>query len=193
MPRVRSANEPGYLLDFLQSKAVAHAQLDQWDLAEQALTEAQSLLEQGAGPRHQQSSSEITWTDIALRRNDPAAARRHVETALSLSGYGTSKRERSLKSALWAAARVALATQQHAEAEKFATEALRISELQARDANNSADVGQSLLLLVKATQTTASLATRRSMLERAVKCLGNGLRPDHRLTTEAREMLASIP
>jgi eukaryotic-like serine/threonine-protein kinase len=190
--RLRSADEPGNLLSFLQVTAHAHMQLGEWEASERALAEARSLLDQGGGSPEAMSHSEATLASIALRRKDIAGASRHIDAALSLSGYGSQKPERTLKGVLLIAARVALATNQRADAEKYATEALRISERVARRPDSSADVGQSLMLLAKATATTAPPATLRSMLERAAKCLSNGLHPEHSLTVEARTMLESI-
>jgi serine/threonine-protein kinase len=189
LQRVRNSNEPATLVDFLQGKARTHVALGQWELAEHALAEARPLLELGVGPPHTKSYSEAIWAEIALSRKDAAGARNHVAAALSLSGYGSNNPERTLRGTLLLATRVALAANQRADAEKFATEALRISERNARGPDSSADVGHSLLLLAEATASTASPATLHTMLERAVTCLSNGLHPEHRLTVEARRML----
>ena len=189
LQRARGAEESSALMDLLLSKAQAHAQRGEWELVEHALAEARPFTDRGLGSPYMRSSSEVTWADFALSRKDAARARHHIDAALSFAGYGTSKPERTLKGALLAAARVALATNQRADAEKFATEALRISERNARREDSSADVGVALLLLAKSTADTAAPATLHSMLERAVRCLSNGLHPEHRLTVEARKML----
>jgi len=191
LQRARGAAEPGVLVELLLTKASAHARLGESALAERALAEAGPLQDLGASTAQLRSYAQSTRAEIALSRKDLAAARQHIDEALAVSGYGTSKPERTLKSALLGAARIALAMNQHADAEKFATAALQISERNARRTDSSADVGQALLLLAQATAHTASAATLRSRLERATRCLSNGLHPEHRLTAEARKMLAS--
>jgi hypothetical protein len=93
--------------------------------------------------------------------------------------------------ALIGAAEVVLAIGHAPDAARFAADGLRLSEGVARSPDSSADVGESLLLLVKAMPDSA-LAERRKQLQRAVRCLDNGLGADHPLTVEARTLLASM-
>jgi hypothetical protein len=89
------------------------------------------------------------------------------------------------------AGRIALATGHTPDAERFITEAVQLTESVARTRESSADVGEALMLLVKSTPQSPP-AQRRTQLQRAVRCLNNGLGPDHPLTIEARTMLASL-
>jgi tetratricopeptide (TPR) repeat protein len=84
LERVRNAEEPAILLRLLHAKAWTHTQLGEWAIAEQALAETQSLLEQGAGNPALHSQLEVLRADIAVGRQDTAAARRHIDKALSI-------------------------------------------------------------------------------------------------------------
>jgi hypothetical protein len=86
---------------------------------------------------------------------------------------------------------VALTLGRQADAQRYASDALRSSEQLARSANSSADVGEALLLAAQATPAAPAQEQRRR-LERAVRCLSNGLRPDHPLTAEARRLLDGL-
>jgi hypothetical protein len=79
-----------------------------------------------------------------------------------------------------------------ADAEKFANDALAISETVARGPDTSADVGEALLLLAKAKIELGAAQQARTLLERSVRCLTNGLNADHPLTREAQARLAKL-
>ena len=83
------------------------------------------------------------------------------------------------------AARAALALGRSAEAEQFAHQALSIAEAVARGPDTSADVGEALLLLAKAEIAQGRATEAQPLLERAARCLTNGLGADHALTREA--------
>jgi serine/threonine-protein kinase len=190
--RVRNAEEPAMLLRLLHAKAWTHTQLGEWAIAEQALAETQPLLEQSAGNPALHSQLEVLRADIAVGRRDTAAARRHIEKALSISGYGTGVSERAVARVLITAANLALASSQPAAAERYARDAVRISAALARGPDSSADVGEALLLLAKSRSRSAARAELKDILERAARCLKNGLHPQHRLTLEARSMLEKL-
>lgn len=195
LQRVRDADNPAALLFMLHVKAAVHLARREWPLAERALEEAQPLVEQEAGPPSLLSQVAARRAELALARNEPAQAREHMARALSIAGYGTDQPERALIRVLMSASRIALASGRAGEAQKYASDALRSSEAIARGPTTSADVGEALLLLVKARATTHSLDQQRTLLERAVQCLGNGLGPTHSVTLEARGLLeqARVP
>jgi serine/threonine-protein kinase len=192
MERARRADSPAVLLQMLQLTAAAHLRLQQWDVAESVLREAQPLVEQRAGATHVNIQMEVRHAELALGRNDAGGARKHIEAALTLAGYGTPEPQRALARTLVSTATIALADGRLADAQKYASDALRISESVARRLDSSADVGESLLLLAKAQAGSGPDTKQRARLERAVRCLSNGLRPDHPLTREARAMLANV-
>jgi hypothetical protein len=130
---------------------------------------------------------------LSLARADIQSARQQIESALKLMGYGTDKPERILSKGLIVAADIALQQGLAADAEKFASDALAISEGVARGPDTSADVGEALLLLAKARIALGTTEQARSMLERSVRCLTNGLNADHPLTREAQAALAKLP
>jgi hypothetical protein len=89
------------------------------------------------------------------------------------------------------AAEVALAQHDTADAEQFADDARALFERLARGSNTSADVGEALLHLARARMSKDSAPDIRSLLDRALQCLSNGLTPDHPLAVEARTLLAA--
>jgi hypothetical protein len=159
--------------------------------ADSALREVQTLLDQGLGTASMRGQIELRRAQLSLLRHDPAAARQHADQALSHAGYQTAKPQRLLAMALIGAAKIALAIGQVPDAARFATEGLRLSEVVARTPYSSADVGESLLLLVKS-MPESTPAQRRKQLQRAVRCLDNGLGADHPLTVEANTLLKGM-
>jgi hypothetical protein len=71
----------------------------------------------------------------------------------------------------------------------MARDALAIWETVARGPDSSADVGEALLWIARARISVRSDADVTSILERAVRCLTNGLEANHPLTVEARTLL----
>jgi hypothetical protein len=128
---------------------------------------------------------------LELARGKLDDARRHVDGSLQLAGYGTRQSEPGLALPLLVAARVALANRAWSEAERFAREALLMSEAVARGPNTSADAGEALLWIARARISSRPGADMRATLQRAVQCLTSGLGPDHPLTREAQTLLTA--
>lgn len=98
-----------------------------------------------------------------------------------------------MTNSLLIAAHVALAEHDAAAAERFAKEALAICEPIARGPDTSADVGEALLRFAQARLLSKAAASEiKPLLTRAVRCLTNGLAPDHSLTREARQALDAL-
>jgi tetratricopeptide (TPR) repeat protein len=198
LQRIREADNAAALLQMLQTKAAVHLALHEWGAVERVLAEAQPLVEQEVGPPSLLSQVVAQRAEVALARNDPALARRHMATALSMAGYGTDHPERSLIRVLLSASGIELASGRIVDAERYASDALRSSEAIARGPTTSADVGEALLLLVKARVAAQSQDQgrahdqHRALLERAVQCLINGLGPRHSMTLEARALLDKL-
>jgi hypothetical protein len=96
-----------------------------------------------------------------------------------------------LPATLRSAARIELAGGSPAAAESYAQAAIELAQTVARDPEQSADVGEALLLLGLAQRAADNLAAARQSFERATVSLTNGLGADHRLTREARESARS--
>jgi hypothetical protein len=123
-------------------------------------------------------------------RGQLVSARQHIERSLALTRYHTKRQTRGLQLTLSVASRVALLEGRRAEAEQYARDALSVAEAIARGPETSADVGEALLRLAQARVASGASATDvRPLLERAVRCLTNGLASDHPLTVEARDLL----
>jgi hypothetical protein len=90
------------------------------------------------------------------------------------------------------AADIALRQQLPAQAEQFATDAFKIGEPLARGPDSSADVGEALLRMAKARIAQGAPLQARPLLERAVRCLVNGLADGHPLTLQAQALLAGV-
>jgi tetratricopeptide (TPR) repeat protein len=160
--------------------------------ADAALAEGAKLVAGGLGEKSVAAAIESARARLDLARGDLESAHRHSDRALELAGYHTAKPERSLAEVLRRAAQIAVAQGASERAEQFARDALAISEPIARGPDTSADVGEALLLLAQAQMLAGAHSDTRAILERAVRCLSNGLTPDHPLTAEARALLAQL-
>jgi eukaryotic-like serine/threonine-protein kinase len=191
LDRVRRGQNRTMLTRFLLTTGWAYIELGQWSQADAALAEATQLVDGGVNSlRHQ---LELRHAQLSLARGDLRSARQQIESALQLLGYGTPKPERTLSKALIVAADIALRQGLPADAEKFAGDALALTEAAARGPDSSADVGEALLRLAQARISLHSDQNVRPTLERSVRSLTNGLHADHPLTREARATLAKLP
>lgn len=164
--------------------------LARWSEAAAALNEAARLAANGTGNENAQAQIEALRARLDLAHGDFDAAHRHRDAALEFAGYRTENPRRALVRVLLVAAEIALAEGADADAKRFASEALAISESVARGADTSADVGEALLRLAQARiAARTSDSDTRYILERAARCLTNGLESDHPLTREARGLL----
>lgn len=183
--RARKSGDRFVLAQTLLGTGWAYIQVERWDDANRVLTEAASF-ESNSNTR---SLIQSQLAQLDLLRGDLPSAHRHIESALQLAGYRTGKPLRALGRVLNMAARVALAESADAKSEQFARDALAISETVARGPDTSADVGEALLRLAQAKVSQGATGDVRVLLERALKCLTNGLSAGHPLTVEARELL----
>ena len=67
-----------------------------------------------------------------------------------------------------------------------------MSEALARQPDSSADVGESLLRQAQAQVALGKSSLAVPLLERAVRCLSNGLSADHSLAVEAKSALTRL-
>jgi serine/threonine-protein kinase len=191
LARARSAGSPALLTQALFTTGSTFIQLGRWDEAEAALQEATSLAAGGFGNSNMVAQSEALLAQMDMARGNLASARRRCDKSLELAGYRTQKPQRSLAKLLRVASQVALAAGAAADAEQFARDALAISEAVARGPDTSADVGEALLRLAQAKSAIGMSQGTRTMLEHALRCLTNGLGPEHPTTREAQAALTS--
>ncbi|MEN3353947.1 MAG: eukaryotic-like serine/threonine-protein kinase, partial [Betaproteobacteria bacterium] len=187
--RARSTQNRFMLANILLAVGSAHLQLHRWVEADAALKEAASVVADGTGSRHVSAQVEAELAQLDLMRGEHESADRHRDRSLELAGYHGQQPERCLAKILLAAGQMALAEGAPTQAERFAHDALAISDLVARGADTSADVGEALLRLAQARLASGSKAEIQPLLERAVRCLTNGLGANHPLTVEARTLL----
>jgi tetratricopeptide (TPR) repeat protein len=173
-------------------RADALIQLHRLNDAQAALNEAAAAASSGVGGSPAFSAAiEALLAQLEMTRGALQSAHQHLDRALKLAGYRTDKPERTLAKALLIGARVRLAEGAGPESERFAREALAINEGVARGPDTSANVGEALLRLAQARIKQGKTSGVRSLLNRAVKCLTNGLDANHPLTVEARTLLAA--
>jgi tetratricopeptide (TPR) repeat protein len=188
--RARQAGNPLFHAWALLGAASASIQQGRWDDAEDALKEVASLHASGGGDRGTRAFAGAYAAEMALARGDLESARRHRTKFLEFAGYGTLDPRRVPARPLLVAAKIALAEGAAADAERIASDALRLFESKARGPDTSADVGEALLRIAEARLLANPGADVRSMLERADRCLTNGLDASHPLTLEVRKLVA---
>ena len=185
--RARSTGNPRWLIFALRTACMGYVQLGQIPEAESALQEMTAALGNGEStmdPRYQGLSDTLRGL-LELRRGDPAAALNSANAALAAIGAPAKGKGREARASFQLAANAALALGRSAEAEQFAQQALGLAEAVARGPDSSADVGEALLALAKAEIAQGRTAEAQPLLERAARCLTNGLGADHVLTREA--------
>jgi eukaryotic-like serine/threonine-protein kinase len=192
LDRAQQTGNPHATRQTLFLTGSAFLDLARWDEATAALNEAARLAAAGAGNENVQAHIESLKARLDLAHGHIDSARRHRDMALEFAGYRTEKPLRSLARVLLVAAEIALAEGAGVDAERFASDALAIGESVARGPDTSADVGEALLRLAQARIAVSGrieMAPTQSILERAVRCLTNGLDSNHPLTREARSLL----
>jgi serine/threonine-protein kinase len=121
--------------------------------------------------------------DLALGRGEQARAR--IAALLTNLGFPERRDGAVLPPTLRSAARIELSAGSTTIAERYARAAVELAEAVARDPDQSADVGEALLLLGLAERAIAPDAAI-PLLERAADVLTNSLGPEHPLAREAR-------
>jgi serine/threonine protein kinase/tetratricopeptide (TPR) repeat protein len=127
--------------------------------------------------------------DFALGR--PQQARARIARLLTDLGFPGRREGPVLPPTLRAAARIDLSAGSTATAERYARAAVEIAEAVARDPEQSADVGEALLLLGLAQRDAGNPSAARQSFQRATVSLANGLGTEHPLTREAKDAVAS--
>jgi serine/threonine protein kinase len=184
--RARSSGNTLWLVFALRTMCIAYIGLGQLSEAESTIEETAVALGNGSTiDRHFLGTLDRLRGLLELKRGDPAAALRSANASLAALAGGENGKPLEERLSLDLAAGAALALGRSADAEHFSRQALDIAEAVARGPDTSADVGEALLLLAKADMAQGRIAEARPLLERAARCLTNGLGADHALTREA--------
>jgi eukaryotic-like serine/threonine-protein kinase len=175
-----------WLIRALNAQCVGYIDLGQLPDAESSLKELTTALEgRSATYPHFRGMLDRVKGLLELRRGDPAAALQSASASLAATGVPANGQSREARASLDLAARAALAVGRPVDAERFARQALGMAEAVARAPDTSADVGEALLLLAKAEIDQGRNTEARPLLERAARCLTNGLGADHALSQDA--------
>jgi serine/threonine protein kinase len=185
--RARSAGNSRWLILALRTACMGYEQLGQMPEAESALQEMTTALGNGEStmdPRYRGLSDTLRGL-LQLRRGDSGAALNSANSALATIGADAKGKVLDAHASFELAANAALALDRPVDAEHFAREELNLTEAVARGPDTSANVGEALLLLAKAEIAQGRTTEAQPLLERAARCLTNGLGADHVLTREA--------
>jgi tetratricopeptide (TPR) repeat protein len=127
--------------------------------------------------------------DLALGRTEQARAR--ITALLARSGFPGRREGPILPAALRTAASIELSAGSPADAERYAHTAIELATAVARDPEQSADVGEALLLLGLAQRAAGNPQSARESFQRATVSLTKSIGADHRLTRKASEAVAA--
>jgi eukaryotic-like serine/threonine-protein kinase len=130
-----------------------------------------------------------TQAELHWLQGNVAEARASIDKSLAEFGYPQAAAAPFLSAALTVAAQIYAKGGQLNEAESFAAAALRLSESIARDARQSADVGEALLVLGSLKLARGEKAAAAESAGRAIEALTNSLGQQHRLTQHAVALL----
>jgi tetratricopeptide (TPR) repeat protein len=193
-----------------QADAQARSDTNQYMMAQTAFQRGRALLDLG---RHAEAEAQFAvaeeyWrmdpvgnhdrlmdiersrAELALALGLPADASARIDSVLAAMEARSDSPARA--AALRTAARIEAQSGSAESAERLAGTALELATATARDAAQSADVGEALPLLGLAQGADANLPAARDSLEKAVVALTNGLGAEHRLTLEARDALQTL-
>jgi serine/threonine protein kinase len=184
--RARDSGNTLWLVSALRAMCIAQIELGQLSEAESTLQEVAMALGNGSPTdQHFRGTLDRLRGRLKLKQGDPAAALQSANASIAMIEGGSNSKTLDERGSLNLAARAELALGQGASAEQFARRALAKAEAVARGPDTSADVGEALLLLAQAEIAQGRASEAQPLLERAVRCLTNGLGADHALTHEA--------
>jgi serine/threonine-protein kinase len=164
-------------------------ELGRLDEADRLLAEVEAGLSQ-THTAQQELSVAIARSTLLLRRGDAAHAAELIEIELARIGYPDAEDSPVIAAALRAQARAYAAAGDAARFERAASAALAVAQRVARDPDQSADVGEALLLLAQAQLRNGQAAQSSASAGRAVICLTNALGPTHSLTRRAQDLVS---
>jgi serine/threonine protein kinase len=187
--RARSSGNNRWLIFALYRMSRGYMDLGQLPEAESTFQEMAAVLANGPAtdPDYRGVLERLRGL-LELRRGDAAAALQSAKASLAAVGPPASWKGRTTRGSLNLAASAELALGKNVDAEHFARQSLDINEKLARGPDTSADVGESLLLVAKAEIAQGRAAEAQPLLERAARCLTNGLGAEQALTREAQAL-----
>jgi eukaryotic-like serine/threonine-protein kinase len=192
--QARSSGNSLWLLLALSTQCAGYINSGQLPEAESTLQDLKTALESGSATNpHFRGMLDRLQSLLELRRGNPAAALQSANAALAATGVPANGKSRDARASLDLAARAALALGRPVDAERFARQALGMAEAVARTPDTSADVGEALLLVAKAEIEQGRKTEAQPLLERAARCLTNGLGADHALSQEALSLANRNP
>jgi serine/threonine protein kinase len=134
----------------------------------------------------------VCRSEWLLSAGEVQAANEIIDSLLKEVGYPAQMSSPVLRAALPAAAKIALARQELSAAEAYASAAAKYARKQARDPNQSADVGRALLLLARTQHASGDDSAAIQSLQQALPALSGGLGPDHVEVSDARNLLQTL-
>jgi eukaryotic-like serine/threonine-protein kinase len=144
------------------------------------------------GNKDRLADSSRALAELALMQRQLPKAVEHIDSALTQFGHPQESTTPGYAAALIAASRIYLAGGQAEKAHAFATAAVRVTQSVAREARESADVGEALLVLAAAQKARGDSGGARTSLRLSIESLTNALGEDHSLTRAARNLQRSI-
>jgi ATP/maltotriose-dependent transcriptional regulator MalT len=194
--RVRAQGSAPAIVMANLALAQALLALGRLDEAEAALQAVEGAPASRSAGRPWRTTPATLRAELLLARGETLRAGPVVEAELARLGYAgaqpslPSPAAPSLATALCVAAQVSLALADARRAEAFASAAVAVSVGVARAPEASADVGEALLRLAQAQGLAGSATQSRASAQRAAGALAAGLGDEHRLTLQARGLMA---
>jgi serine/threonine-protein kinase len=186
--RARHGGNQFMLKHALATLADTHLQLGNLTAAATAVQEAEALVQRDPERGDTARYIDDVAARLDLERGQTTRARARIESALRAVGYPQHKAVNVTDDLLLTASDIALREGRVHDAEEYARAALRATEGMARGPETSADVGESLLRLANALVAQGDHAAAMPLLQRAERCLSNGLGEQHVLTRRARSI-----
>jgi serine/threonine protein kinase len=184
--RARSSGNTLWLVFALRAMCIAYVELGQLSDAESTIKETTIAVgTSSAKEQHFLGLLDRLRGLLELKRGDAAAALQSANVSLAAMAGSANGKPLDVHASLNLAARAALASGRPADGEHLARQMLDVAESVARGPDTSADVGEALLLLAEAEIAQGRATEAQPLLERATRCLTNGLGADHALTREA--------
>jgi tetratricopeptide (TPR) repeat protein len=185
--RAQASGNTFWMLFALNTECVGEIESAQFPEAEATLQQLATAIDQGsASDPHLPGLVDRLRGQLQLGRGEAEAALQSAKA--SLAANRDAKNGRDARASLTLLARASLALGKPEDAEKFARQALQISEAVSRGPDTSGDVGEALLLVAKANIAEGRAREAQPLLERAVRCLTNGLGTAHPRTAEAIQL-----
>lgn len=185
----RSGGNSRWLIFALRTAIVSYLDLGELPEAQATMEEIKTALAKGSptDPGYKGLLGRLQGL-VSLNRRDYSAALQSALESLEAIGASEIPTSRTARASLNLASAAALELGRAEDGERFARRALELAQSIARGPDTSADVGEAMLLLAKAEIAQGRGAEARPLLERAARCLSNGLGAEHALSREATKL-----